>query len=153
LGFMENYNTPTLKVSEWWAPDSQTDLGGRILTVIHAPGHSPDSIVLFDRKRNLLFTGDFIYPGGLLAVLPGSSLKSYLSTAQRAVDILPLESTLLTAHRDMQSERFGAPVLKYMDLVDLRNTVKQIVDSTLEGEGIYISSYRINNRIELLSDW
>ena len=50
LGFIEKFKAPNLIVSELWAPDSQIDLGGRTLTVIHAPGHSPDSIVLLDRN-------------------------------------------------------------------------------------------------------
>ncbi len=152
LGFIEKFKAPNLTVSEWWAPDSQIDLGGRTLTVIHAPGHSPDSIVLLDRNRNFLFAGDFIYPGPLFAMLPGSNLKNYLSTSRRLVDILHPESTLFTAHRDQPSERFGAPVLKYTDLVDLRNAIEKIIDGTLKGKGFYINSYRINDRIELLSD-
>jgi glyoxylase-like metal-dependent hydrolase (beta-lactamase superfamily II) len=151
LGFMEKFEAPNLTVSEWWAPDSNIDLGGRTLSVIHAPGHTIDSIVLFDSKRKLLFAGDFIYPGPLMAMLPGSSLNDYLSTTHRLVDMVSPETRLLTAHRDQSSERFGAPVLKYTDLVDLRNALEKIIDGTLKGKGFYINSYRINERIELLA--
>ena len=41
LGFMEGFDPPALAVSEWWAPESQVDLGSRALSVIHAPGMRP----------------------------------------------------------------------------------------------------------------
>jgi glyoxylase-like metal-dependent hydrolase (beta-lactamase superfamily II) len=51
-----------------WQPlhDGQIfDLGGRTVRVQHAPGHSPDSIVLVDDDNKLLFTGDTYYPAPL----------------------------------------------------------------------------------------
>ncbi len=47
-------------------PDGHTfDLGNRIIQVIHAPGHTRDSIVLHDTSNHLLFTGDVFYPAAL----------------------------------------------------------------------------------------
>ena len=44
--------------------DGETlDLGGRSIEVIATPGHTPDSLSLFDRLNGLLFTGDTYYPG------------------------------------------------------------------------------------------
>jgi glyoxylase-like metal-dependent hydrolase (beta-lactamase superfamily II) len=40
------------------------DLGGRALTVIHTPGHSPDGISLLDEKSGLLFPGDVVQGRG-----------------------------------------------------------------------------------------
>lgn len=40
-------------------------LGGRTLRVLHTPGHSPDSVMLADDERRLLFTGDTFYPAPL----------------------------------------------------------------------------------------
>lgn len=45
------------------------ELGDRTLEAIHAPGHSPDSIMLFDADANILFTGDTLYPATLYAHL------------------------------------------------------------------------------------
>jgi glyoxylase-like metal-dependent hydrolase (beta-lactamase superfamily II) len=46
------------------------DLGGRLLEFLHTPGHSADSIMLFDRKSGILFTGDTVYPAALLVYAP-----------------------------------------------------------------------------------
>jgi glyoxylase-like metal-dependent hydrolase (beta-lactamase superfamily II) len=60
------------------------DLGGRQLEVIHTPGHSDDSIMLFDRGRRSLFTGDTFYPDHLFAFIDdergGSNLQIYEET-------------------------------------------------------------------------
>ena len=100
LGFVEGFKAPSLEVSEWWSLNSDIDLGGRTLTVIHAPGHTKESIILFDKERQLLFTGDFICPGPNLAMLPGSNIKDYLATTRRLLDLAPPGTRLLTAHRD-----------------------------------------------------
>ncbi len=36
------------------------DLGDRVLDVIHIPGHTPGSILLFDRKTQILISGDTV---------------------------------------------------------------------------------------------
>ena len=38
------------------------DLGGREIRVIHVPGHTPGSIVLYDPENDLLLTGDDLNP-------------------------------------------------------------------------------------------
>jgi glyoxylase-like metal-dependent hydrolase (beta-lactamase superfamily II) len=65
------------------------DLGDRCFTVLALPGHSPDSIGLFDEDDGLLFSGDAIYPGGLIDDLPDSDRKAFRST-MRLILSLPL---------------------------------------------------------------
>lgn len=57
------------------------DLGGRMLEVYFAPGHSRDSLVMLDRENRLLWTGDTFYVGQLFAYLPDSDMKAYTQTA------------------------------------------------------------------------
>ncbi|MDJ0682869.1 MAG: MBL fold metallo-hydrolase [Xenococcaceae cyanobacterium MO_167.B52] len=150
LGFVEGIEAPKLTVSEWWTPDSSIDLGGRTLTVLHIPGHTPNCIALFDREHAYLFTGDFLCPGlNVAGGIPGSNINEYLNSARRLLGLLPPETRLLTAHRDKASEPFGAPMLKYTDLVDLARGLGGIIDGTLKGKGFYIKSYLINERIQL----
>jgi glyoxylase-like metal-dependent hydrolase (beta-lactamase superfamily II) len=44
---------------------SRFDLGGRVLDVLHCPGHHAASAVLFDPWTGFLLTGDTVYPGRL----------------------------------------------------------------------------------------
>ena len=55
----------------------QIDLGGRTLTVLHLPGHTPGSIALFEERTGVLFSGDVIYDDVLIDTLPDSSIPAY----------------------------------------------------------------------------
>jgi glyoxylase-like metal-dependent hydrolase (beta-lactamase superfamily II) len=59
------------------------DPGGRPLTVLHLPGHSPGSIALFDPGDGTLFSGDVVYEGELLDAIVGSDIPSYRDSMLR----------------------------------------------------------------------
>lgn len=63
------------------------DLGDRRFTVLHLPGHSPDSIALFDEHDGLFFSGDAIYDDTLLDDMPDSDPVLYRRTMQRLLDL------------------------------------------------------------------
>ena len=149
LGAAEGFERPDLQVSEWWAPDSVVDLGGRRLRVLHTPGHTYDSISLWDEQRAQLFTGDYINQGMLIAFLPGSSLGDYLRTAERLGEQIPEGTTLLTAHRAAPN---GAPRMAARDLLDLRTTLRAIRAGEAEGSG-YPIVFEVNERLLLLADF
>ena len=48
------------------------DIGGRKLTVIHTPGHSPGHCCFYEPDRKYLFSGDLIYKGCLDAFYPST---------------------------------------------------------------------------------
>jgi glyoxylase-like metal-dependent hydrolase (beta-lactamase superfamily II) len=53
------------------------DLGGRVLKVVHCPGHSPGSVLLTDEATQTLYAGDAVN-GGLFLFFEGSpSLRAY----------------------------------------------------------------------------
>ncbi len=66
------------------------DLGGRILEVLHTPGHDSSCIMLLDTENKLLFTGDMYYPGPLLVMNEDASFPDYVismrKVAERAAD-------------------------------------------------------------------
>lgn len=39
------------------------DLGGRVLEILHIPGHTPGSIAVLDRSRRTLYSGDTVQDG------------------------------------------------------------------------------------------
>ncbi len=63
------------------------DLGGRRFTVLHLPGHSPDSIALLDEADGLFFSGDAIYDDLLIDDLPDSDRGAYRRTMRRILDL------------------------------------------------------------------
>jgi glyoxylase-like metal-dependent hydrolase (beta-lactamase superfamily II) len=55
--------------------------------VLHLPGHSPDSIALFDEADGLFFSGDAIYDDTLIDDLPDSDRSAYRRTMLRLLDL------------------------------------------------------------------
>jgi glyoxylase-like metal-dependent hydrolase (beta-lactamase superfamily II) len=53
------------------------------LEVLHLPGHSPGSIGLWESRGGILFSGDAIYDGPLLDMLPDSNVQDYIATMKR----------------------------------------------------------------------
>ena len=59
------------------------DLGDVAFEVLHLPGHSPDSIGLFDRASAVLFSGDAVYDGPLLDGFYDGYAEQYTATMER----------------------------------------------------------------------
>ena len=66
------------------------DLGDRSFEVMHLPGHSPDSIGLYDAVSRVLFSGDAVYDGPLLDGNGDSDVDAYVATMER-LRALPVE--------------------------------------------------------------
>ena len=65
------------------------DLGDRAFRVLHLPGHSPGSIVLWETATQTLFSGDAIYDGDLIDTFAHSDPATYNETMARlkAMDV------------------------------------------------------------------
>lgn len=86
------------------------DLGGRILDVIHAPGHSPGGIVLLDAEYGLLFSTDVAYPAPLYAFGPDSDWELYKISMRRLASLAPSLRSVHGSHADptMPAEKLVA---------------------------------------------
>lgn len=67
-------------------------------TVIATPGHSPDSICLYEQTQKILLTGDTLYDGPIYLFFKESNIQEYKKSIQRLVkyDI----QTILPGHND-----------------------------------------------------
>ncbi len=148
LGLIEGIKRPVFKVSEWLTDGQEINLGGRVLTVLHTPGHTQDSMMLMDKARNQLFAGDFIYEAELFAFLPGSSVVQYYQSAQKLLSLINENTTLLSAHGSPKSSRL--PLLNHSDLLDLNNTLSDITTRSIEGDGFILKHYQVNDRISIM---
>jgi hydroxyacylglutathione hydrolase len=149
LGMIDRLERPTVRVTEWLAPGSDVDLGGRKLQVIYTPGHTEDSVSLFDAERHQLFAGDFIYPTTLYAFLPGSSLSEYAATTRRLLALLPADATLWTAHCCRAGEKTAAPWLTTADLKDLDVALSSLRAGHLRGSGFFPRRFPVNGQMTL----
>jgi glyoxylase-like metal-dependent hydrolase (beta-lactamase superfamily II) len=74
------------------------DLGGRALQVLHTPGHTPDSICLFDEENGLLFGGDTYNTGPIYAHLPDSDVDAFARSTARVAELADGVAFVYVAH-------------------------------------------------------
>lgn len=77
------YRTRPFRITNWLHGGEKIDLGGRVLQVIPTPGHTPDSISLWDAQNGLLFTGDMYYQGPIYLYRPETDLDAYEASIKK----------------------------------------------------------------------
>ena len=86
------FRTPAAGITRQLSDGDVLDLGDRTLEVLHAPGHSPGSICLWEAGSGMLVSGDVLVDGEpLLDELPRSS-KTDFAASLRKLRELPLTS-------------------------------------------------------------
>lgn len=65
------------------------DLGDRVFTVLHTPGHSPGHVSLFEEATGTLIAQDVVYDGALVDDCEGADLEVYIATMRRLRDLEP----------------------------------------------------------------
>ncbi len=132
-------------VSDWPSDTATFELGNRTLTVIPIPGHTEDSITIYDPWTQFLLTGDSVYPGYIfipdwaeltksvnrlvdfsddhpVSYILGTHIEmttspgvGYGGTYQPNEHVLQLETKHLLELRDSLVELAGAPAEKVHD--------------------------------------
>lgn len=74
------------------------DLGGRTLTVLHTPGHTPDSVCFLDDRDGLLFAGDTVNTGPIYAQAPESDLAAFAASTARLAGLADDVTLVLMSH-------------------------------------------------------
>jgi len=96
---IDEYTVYTSNTHDVVVDEQRFDLGGRIVEVIHTPGHSPGHICLYDIERKYLFTGDLVYKGTLYVNYPSTDPKAFRDSIRR-IKALDVEK-VLPSHHDM----------------------------------------------------
>lgn len=112
------YRSRPFHVNHRLKDGEQIDLGGRTLEVIFTPGHTPDSLCLFDRAHGLLFTGDTYYPGPIYLFMPETDWSAYSSSVKRLAALESHLKQLLPAH--------NVPIADPKDLLRLKQAVADV---------------------------
>ncbi len=73
------------------------DLGGRVLTVLHTPGHSPGHCCFYEPERRYLYAGDLLYLGCLDAFYPTTDPVLFWRSVER-VEALEVRRVLPGHH-------------------------------------------------------
>lgn len=80
------------------------DVGGRTVTVLHTPGHSPGHMCFWEAETGYLFTGDIVYKDTLFAYYPSTDPQAYLKSLEK-IAALPAKRIFPAHHTlDIQPE-------------------------------------------------
>ena len=107
------------------ADGARIDLGGRVLEVLHVPGHTPDAIALLDRAHGLLWTGDTYYDSTIWLYVPETSLDDYERSIARLAALAPSLTRLLPAHNTASAEP--------RRLLEARDAIRQVRAGAVKG--------------------
>lgn len=154
LGFTEGFPRPGFPVTQWIRPDSQIELGGRSLRLLSVPGHTPESVVLYEAQARRLFAGDFIYPSSIYAYLPGADLEAYAASARRVEQLLDEGSVVYGAHGCDALPSVKVPALNRADVRALRQALEAAAASAgPHGRGWYPREFPVNEHMTLLAKY
>lgn len=87
------------------ADGDEIDLGGRVVDVVLTPGHTEDSLMLYDRASAVLFGGDMLYYGAIYAQFDNdfmgrSSVGDYVASLERVRKRFPGIRRVYASHND-----------------------------------------------------
>ncbi len=100
--YYEKEIEPT-KADQLLKEDDEIMLGDEILKVMHTPGHTMGSIILYNDK--LAFTGDTLFFGSIgRCDLPNSDKEIMIKSIEKIKNILPKEALILPGHGNMESK-------------------------------------------------
>ena len=108
------YRLQPVTVTHRLQDGQRIDLGGRVLTVLHLPGHTPGSIALLEELTGVLYSGDVIYDGYLVDDLPESDVEAY----RRSMAVLAglAVSVVHPGHgRSFDQARLRELAMRYLD--------------------------------------
>jgi glyoxylase-like metal-dependent hydrolase (beta-lactamase superfamily II) len=104
VGVMPDEVARAFDIKHWPADLGHLDLGGRKLTIIPTPGHQIAHIMLYDPAKELLLSGDALYPGRLY--VPVNHMAEERASIDRVVRFAKTHriSAILGAHIEMTRE-------------------------------------------------
>lgn len=120
------YKIKPSKVTKKLKHMDQLDLGNRILTIHHTPGHSPGSICIEDSRYKILFTGDTYYRGTIFLHLPGSDYQEFVKTVEYLHTLIDKIEILCPGHNECFAPK--------EDIIWLHQTVSKINSEQLDFE-------------------
>ena len=130
-----------ITVNEWFPLETDIDLGGQVIQLVHVPGHSDESVAIRIPSSKMILLGDFIY-NGTLFLFHNDDLMVYGQTVAHLLSLLTNEYRLYGAH--------GKPEVKYAQLQKLEDFLKcieggsncEFVERTVWGIPAHIYKYQ-----------
>lgn len=79
-------------------PDQKIDLAGQTFTIIHTPGHTPGSVVLYANELDLMLSGDTLFKQAVGRTDFRYSSPTHLKSSLQKLFNLPEKTLVLPGH-------------------------------------------------------
>lgn len=108
-------NVPNVEHTVAVSENDMIKIGSSELKVIHVPGHSPGSIVLYSKKDGFIICGDVLFQQSIGRTdLPGGNYQTLISGIQTKLLCLPETTSVFPGHgepTDIGTEKNFNPYL------------------------------------------
>jgi glyoxylase-like metal-dependent hydrolase (beta-lactamase superfamily II) len=121
---LDSWSIKPTRATTRLADGDRIELGGRSLTVIHTPGHTPDCICLFDEYAGILFGGDTINTGPIYAQFPDSDVAAFAASTRRLAEMAG-EVRLVMVHH------FGRTLAEPSILGEISNGFERLAENAV----------------------
>lgn len=109
------------------------DLGNRMITFIHTPGHSPGHLCIYEEERGYLYTADLIYKGTLYAFYPTTDPYQFVHSVEKISQIEYI-TKILPGHNEL--------VLDQNFLAQVNQACQLLLQKGLARHGTGIHEYK-----------
>lgn len=97
--FGVNEKARAVEITSFLEEGEKIRIGEGELEVLHVPGHSPGSVVLYDKTGGFLIAGDVLFQGSIGRTdLPGGDYGVLLEGIRNKLLVLPPETVVLPGH-------------------------------------------------------
>lgn len=93
---LSGWQVPAVPPTRALADGELIELGGRVLRVLHTPGHSPDAICLYDEATGALLAGDTVLAAAFWLHGDDADLAAFAASTVRLAELWP--TRVLVAH-------------------------------------------------------
>jgi len=129
----DTYENKPYQISKYLQDGEIIDIGERPIEVAFVPGHSPDSLILIDKRNRMMMTGDSFYPASLYVYSETSSFRDFSNSVQTMLKYQNDVDFLLPGHNEtMQPATYLAKLQAATLAVQDEST-----PSTINDDGIH----------------
>ncbi|MBQ9485650.1 MAG: MBL fold metallo-hydrolase [Clostridia bacterium] len=101
----------------------EIDLGGRKITIVHTPGHSPGHVCFYERDAGYLFSGDLLYRGELNVSFPTTDPVAFKKSVGKVKELNPTK--IFPAHHGLDLKAgFAAAVYNALENIERAGKLK-----------------------------
>ncbi len=127
------------------------NLGGSVTLEIdmHKAAHTPSPLIVYVRSDNVVYAGDILYSGRLLAIVPGGNIKQWMETFNYLKKFK--NATFIPGHGDPKPLAFFIkPTYEYLKLLDSYMSAKveegidmqDAIDKLDQSEFSYLENFK-----------